>query len=136
MENSIQGPDPSPGYGKIFIFFLKLDHFLRTFCKKCIFTIENQKKNDKTTSTFFVPFLQLHANASCFLWHYQSHQQKSSHINTFSFNLICYVLLLFSPHLLLFLFLFIYLYVSLFIFNYCITYITHAQFIIIQYNLK
>merc|ERR1712173_391396 len=39
-----------------FIFFLKLDHFLRTFCKKCIFTIENPKKNlenfsknDKTT---------------------------------------------------------------------------------------
>ena len=36
-------------------FFLKLDHFLRTFCKKCIFTIEIQKKfrkflkNDKTT---------------------------------------------------------------------------------------
>ena len=27
-----------------FIFFLKLDHFLRTFCKKCIFTIENPKK--------------------------------------------------------------------------------------------
>ena len=24
-------------------FFLKLDHFLRTFCKKCIFTIENPK---------------------------------------------------------------------------------------------
>ena len=36
---------PPPGYGKnIFIFFLKLDHFLRTFCKKCIFTIENPKK--------------------------------------------------------------------------------------------
>ena len=35
-------------------FFLKLDHFLRTFCKKCIFTIENPKKienfskNEKT----------------------------------------------------------------------------------------
>ena len=27
---------------------LKLDYFLRTFCKKCIFTIENPK-NDKTT---------------------------------------------------------------------------------------
>merc|ERR1711867_403818 len=26
-------------------FFLKLDHFLRNFCKKCIFTIENPKKN-------------------------------------------------------------------------------------------
>ena len=26
-----------------FIYFLKLDHFLRTFCKKCIFTIENPK---------------------------------------------------------------------------------------------
>ena len=25
------------------------DHFLRTFCKKCIFTIENPK-NDKTTA--------------------------------------------------------------------------------------
>ena len=24
-------------------FFLKLDHFLRTFCKKCIFSIENPK---------------------------------------------------------------------------------------------
>ena len=40
---------PPPGYGKFFfIFFLKLDHFLRTFCKKGIFTIENPK-NDKTT---------------------------------------------------------------------------------------
>ena len=29
---------------KKFIFFLKLDHFLRTFCKKCIFAIENPKK--------------------------------------------------------------------------------------------
>merc|ERR1712131_297176 len=28
-----------------FYFFLKLDHFWRTFCKKCIFTIENPKKN-------------------------------------------------------------------------------------------
>ena len=37
-------PSP-PGYGKKkIIFFLKLDHFLRTFCKKCIFTIENPKK--------------------------------------------------------------------------------------------
>ena len=26
------------------IFFQKLDHFLSTFCKKCIFTIENPKK--------------------------------------------------------------------------------------------
>ena len=37
------------------VFFLKLYHFLSTFCKKCIFTIENPKKykkiskNDKTT---------------------------------------------------------------------------------------
>ena len=32
-------PPPSPPcYGKFFLFFfLKLDHFLRTFCKKCIF---------------------------------------------------------------------------------------------------
>ena len=37
-------PLPPPGYGKKNIFFLKLDHFLRTFCKKCIFTIENPKK--------------------------------------------------------------------------------------------
>ena len=32
-------------------FFLKLDHFLGTFCKKCIFTFENPKtisKNDRT----------------------------------------------------------------------------------------
>ena len=36
---------PPPRYGKKFLnFFLKLDHFLRTFCKKCIFTIENPKK--------------------------------------------------------------------------------------------
>ena len=27
-------------------FFLKLDHFLRTFWKKCIFTLENQKKKN------------------------------------------------------------------------------------------
>ena len=34
---------------KKFIFFLKLDHFLRTFWKKCIFTIENPpQKNFKT----------------------------------------------------------------------------------------
>ena len=26
------------------VFFLKLDHFLSTFCKKCNFTIENPKK--------------------------------------------------------------------------------------------
>ena len=36
---------------KIKYFFLKLDHFLSTFCKKCNFTIENSKKlfskNDK-----------------------------------------------------------------------------------------
>ena len=32
---------------KFFYFFLKLDHFLRTFCKKCIFTIENPKKTQK-----------------------------------------------------------------------------------------
>ena len=44
MENSIKGPDPPPLLWKNFsIFFLKLDHFLRTFCKKCIFTIENPK---------------------------------------------------------------------------------------------
>ena len=36
---------PPPGYGNFFyFFFLKLDHFLRTFCKKCIFTFENPKK--------------------------------------------------------------------------------------------
>ena len=28
---------------KIKYFFLKLDHFLSTFCKKCIFTIKNPK---------------------------------------------------------------------------------------------
>ena len=38
------GPPLPPGYGKKNIFFLKQDHFLRTFCKKCIFTIENPKK--------------------------------------------------------------------------------------------
>ena len=44
MENSILGPDP-PVMEKCFLFFfLKLDHFLRTYCKKCIFTIENPKK--------------------------------------------------------------------------------------------
>ena len=38
-------PPLTPCYGKFFLFFfLKLDHFLRTFCKKCIFTIENPKK--------------------------------------------------------------------------------------------
>ena len=42
MENSVQGPDPPPGYGKKKI--LKLNHFFRTLCKKCIFTIENPKK--------------------------------------------------------------------------------------------
>ena len=35
---------PPPVKEIFFIFFLKLDHFLRTFCKKCIFTIENPKK--------------------------------------------------------------------------------------------
>ena len=47
MENSIQSPDPPPPpvmEKKILFFFLKLDHFLRTFCKKCSFTIENPKK--------------------------------------------------------------------------------------------
>ena len=47
----------APGYGKFFLifFFLKLDHFLRTFCKKCIVplkiqkNLENFSKNDKTT---------------------------------------------------------------------------------------
>ena len=41
---------------KFLFFFLILDQILRTFCKKCIFTIENPKKNlenffknDKTT---------------------------------------------------------------------------------------
>ena len=43
MENSIKGPDP-PYFRKKNHFFLKLDHFLSTFCKKCIFTIENSKK--------------------------------------------------------------------------------------------
>ena len=41
------GPPPPPPRlwkKKKFILFLKLDHFLRTFCKKCIFTIENPKK--------------------------------------------------------------------------------------------
>ena len=48
MENSIKGPDPSPRlWKKNLFFFLKLDHFLRTFCKKCIFTIENPKKTLK-----------------------------------------------------------------------------------------
>ena len=42
MENSIKGPDPPV----MEFFFLKLDHFLRTICKKCILTIENPK-NDK-----------------------------------------------------------------------------------------
>ena len=38
-------PSLAPSSGKFFLFFfLKLDHFLRTFCKKCIFTIENPKK--------------------------------------------------------------------------------------------
>ena len=38
-------PPPPPVMEKIFLFFfLKLGHFLRTFCKKCIFTIENSKK--------------------------------------------------------------------------------------------
>ena len=37
-------PPPPRLWKKKFIFFLKLDHFLRTFCKKCIFTIENPKK--------------------------------------------------------------------------------------------
>ena len=36
-------PPPRLWKKKLF-FFLKLDHFLRTFCKKCIFTIENPKK--------------------------------------------------------------------------------------------
>ena len=56
MENSIKGPDPPPVMKKKLFFFLKLDHFLRTFCIKCIFTIVNSKKNleifsknDKTT---------------------------------------------------------------------------------------
>ena len=44
LENSIKGPNHPPGYWKKKYFFLKLDHFLRTFCKKCIFTIENPKK--------------------------------------------------------------------------------------------
>ena len=48
MENSIEGPDPPPPppvmENFFLFFFLKLDHFLRTFCKKCIFTIENPKK--------------------------------------------------------------------------------------------
>ena len=44
MENSILGPDPPPSPPVMEIFFLKLDHFLRTFCKKCIYNIENPKK--------------------------------------------------------------------------------------------
>ena len=36
--------NPPPWLWKFFYFFQKLDHFLRTFCKKCIFTIENPKK--------------------------------------------------------------------------------------------
>ena len=56
MENSILDLDPPPPprlWKKKF--FLKLDHFLRTFCKKCIFNIKIPKnleifsKNDKTT---------------------------------------------------------------------------------------
>ena len=37
-------PPPPVMEKKFLFFFLKLDHFLRTFCKKCIFTIENPKK--------------------------------------------------------------------------------------------
>ena len=44
MENSIKGPDPPPVMEEKNYFFLKLEHFLRTFWKKCIFTLENQKK--------------------------------------------------------------------------------------------
>ena len=36
--------NPHPVMEIFFIFFLKLDHFLRTFCKKYIFTIENPNK--------------------------------------------------------------------------------------------
>ena len=32
-------PPPPPIYGKNKVFFLNLDHFLSTFCKKHIFTI-------------------------------------------------------------------------------------------------
>ena len=59
MENSIMGldqPPPPPGYGKKNYLFSETRPFLRTFCKKSIFTIENPKKNieifsknDKTT---------------------------------------------------------------------------------------
>ena len=57
MENSIKGSGPPSHtpylWKRIKYFFLKLDHFLSTSCKKCIFTIENPKnpkifqKNDK-----------------------------------------------------------------------------------------
>ena len=46
MENSIKGPDPPPPlllWKKNIFFFLKLDHFLRTFCKKCISPLKIQK---------------------------------------------------------------------------------------------
>merc|ERR1712131_284783 len=53
-----KGPRPPPPrlWKKIFyFFFLKLDHFLRTFCKKCIFTTENPKKLRK----FFKKMIKL-----------------------------------------------------------------------------
>ena len=37
------GPDPPPGYGKKIIFFLKLDHFLRTFCKSVFLPLKIKK---------------------------------------------------------------------------------------------
>ena len=37
-------PPPPLLWKKKIYFFLKLDHFLRTFCKKCIFTFENPKR--------------------------------------------------------------------------------------------
>ena len=41
----LRGLDPLPEVEKIKYFFLKLEPFLSTFYKKCIFTIENPKKN-------------------------------------------------------------------------------------------
>ena len=46
LKNGLLSEKITLGKQKTMIFYdiVKLDHFLRTFCKKCIFTIENPKK--------------------------------------------------------------------------------------------